>query len=35
MISAKGIYEIFRGLKFDPDAEIAQKRTACKGLYKI
>jgi len=35
MISTKGIYEIFRGLKFDPDAEIGQKGAFCKGLYKI
>jgi len=27
-----GIYLIFRGLKFEPDAAIGQKRTFCKGL---
>ena len=27
-----GIYWIFRGLKFEPDAEIGQKRVFCKGL---
>jgi hypothetical protein len=27
-----GIYLIFRGLKFEPDAEIGQKGAFCKGL---
>jgi len=27
-----GIYRIFRGLKFETDAEIGQKGTLCKGL---
>jgi len=27
-----GIYWIFRGLKFEPDAKIGQKGTLCKGL---
>ena len=31
-ISAAGIYKIFRGLKFEPDAEIGQKGAFCKGL---
>ena len=29
----RGIYWIFRGLKFEPDAEIGQKGTLCKGLH--
>jgi len=32
-ILTTGIYWIFRGLKFEPDAEIGQKGTLCKGLY--
>jgi len=31
-ILTTGIYWIFRGLKFEPDAEIGQKGTLCKGL---
>ena len=31
-ISTTGIYRIFRGLKFEPDAEIGQKVPFCKGL---
>jgi len=31
-ILATGIYWIFRGLKFESDAEIGQKGTLCKGL---
>jgi hypothetical protein len=31
-ISTAGIYGIFRGLKFEPDKEIGQKRTLFKGL---
>jgi hypothetical protein len=31
-ISTTGIYGIFRGLKFEPDAEIEQKVPFCKGL---
>ena len=31
-ILTTGIYCIFRGLKFEPDAEIGQKGTLCKGL---
>jgi hypothetical protein len=31
-ISTAGIYGIFRGLKFEPDAEIGQKVLFCKGL---
>jgi hypothetical protein len=27
-----GIRWVFRGLKFEPDAEIGQKGTLCKGL---
>ena len=32
-ISTTGIYRIFRGLKFEPDAEIGHKVPFCKGLY--
>jgi hypothetical protein len=31
-ILTTGIYWIFRGLKFETDAEIGQKGTLCKGL---
>jgi len=31
-ILTTGIYWIFQGLKFEPDAEIGQKGTLCKGL---
>ena len=31
-ISTTGIYRIFRGLKFEPDAEIGQKVPFCKDL---
>jgi len=31
-ISTTGIYRIFRGLKFEPDAEIGEKVPFCKGL---
>ncbi len=31
-ISTAGIYGIFRGLKFEPDAVIGQKGALCKGL---
>jgi len=31
-ISTTGIYGIFRGLKFEPDAEIEQKGAFFKGL---
>jgi len=31
-ISTTGIYGIFRGLKFEPDAEIGKKVPFCKGL---
>jgi len=31
-ISTTGILEVFRGLKFEADAEIGQKRAFCKGL---
>jgi len=31
-ISTRGIYRIFRGLKFKPDAEIGHKVPFCKGL---
>jgi len=31
-ISTTGIYRIFRGLKFEPDAEIGQKVPFFKGL---
>jgi len=31
-ISTTGIYRIFRGLKFEPDAEIGQKVPFCRGL---
>ena len=31
-ISTTRIYGIFRGLKFEPDAEIGQKVPFCKGL---
>jgi hypothetical protein len=31
-ILTTGIYWIFRGLKFEPDAEIGQNGTLCKGL---
>jgi len=34
-ISTTGIYKIFRGLKFEPDAEIGQKVPFCKGLYEL
>jgi len=34
-ISTTGIYRIFRGLKFEPDAEIGQKVPFCKGLTLI
>jgi hypothetical protein len=34
-ISTTGIYLIFRGLKFEPDAEIGQKVPFCKGLYEL
>ena len=27
-----GIHRVFRGLKFEPDAEIEQKGAFCKGL---
>ena len=33
-ILTTGIYWIFRGLKFEPDVEIGQKGTLCKGLVK-
>ena len=32
LILTTGIDPIFRGLKFEPDAEIGQKRAFCKGL---
>ena len=32
-ILTAGIYGIFRGLKFEPDAEIGQKGTFFKGFY--
>jgi hypothetical protein len=31
-ISTTGIYGIFRGLKFEPNAEIGKKAPFCKGL---
>ncbi|RLB34582.1 MAG: hypothetical protein DRH11_05555 [Deltaproteobacteria bacterium] len=31
-ISATGILEVFRGLKFESDEEIGQKTAFCKGL---
>jgi len=31
-ISITGIYRIFRGLKFEPDAEIGHKVPFCRGL---
>jgi len=31
-ILTTGIYRIFRGLKFEPDAEIGQKVPFCNGL---
>ena len=31
-ISTTGIYGIFRGLKFEPDAEIGHKVPFCKGF---
>jgi len=31
-ISTTGIYRIFRGLKFEPDAESGHKVPFCKGL---
>jgi len=31
-ILTTGTYRIFRGLKVEPDAEIGQKGTLCKGL---
>jgi hypothetical protein len=31
-ILTTGIYAIFRGLKFEPDAEIGPKGAFCKGL---
>ena len=31
-MSTTGIYRIFRGLKFEPDAEIGQKGAFFKGL---
>ena len=34
-ISTTGIYGIFRGLKFEPDAEIGHKVPFCKGLVKM
>jgi hypothetical protein len=32
-ISTTEIYGIFRGLKFEPSAEIEEKVPFCKGLY--
>jgi hypothetical protein len=32
IISTTGIHSVFRGLKFEPDAVIGQKRVLCKGL---
>jgi hypothetical protein len=32
MILTTGIHWVFRGLKFEPDAEIGQKGMFCKGL---
>ena len=34
-ISTTGTYKIFRGLKFEHDAEIGQKVPFCKGLYEL
>ncbi len=31
-ILTTGIHRVFRGLKFEPDAEIGQKGAFCKGL---
>jgi hypothetical protein len=31
-ILTAGIHRVFRGLKFEPDAEIGQKGAFCKGL---
>ncbi|RZB36094.1 MAG: hypothetical protein SRB2_02503 [Desulfobacteraceae bacterium Eth-SRB2] len=33
MILTTGIHGVFRGLKFEPDAEIGQKGAFCKGLF--
>ena len=32
IILTTGIHRVFRGLKFEPDAEIGQKGAFCKGL---
>ena len=32
IILTTGIHRVFRGLKFEPDTGIGQKRTFCKGL---
>ncbi len=32
MILTAGIHGVFRGLKFEPDAEIGQRGAFCKGL---
>jgi len=32
IILTTGIHWVFRGLKFEPDAEIEQKGAFCKGL---
>jgi hypothetical protein len=32
IILTTGIHGVFRGLKFEPDAEIEQKGAFCKGL---
>jgi hypothetical protein len=34
-ILTKGIHGVFRGLKFEPDAEIGQKGRFCNGLRKM
>ena len=34
IILTTGIHGVFRGLKFEPDAEIGQKGAFCKGLSK-
>jgi len=33
IILTTDIHRVFRGLKFEPDAEIGQKGAFCKGLY--
>jgi len=34
-ILTTGIHRVFRGLKFEPDAEIGEKKGFCKGLNEI